>query len=92
MVGRENGVIMIKPEDMIAVEFNVTREYRWVGTASAFAGVAGLTMEQVTDIVEGYETEGFDWEPSESQLSTMSDHSDADLVSEEWDWSEVYQD
>lgn len=78
-------------DDMVAVTITLTREYRWTGTAAEFATAAGLTHEQVRDVIDGYETDGFDWEPTEETLATMADQPDTEVDSEEWDWSEAWQ-
>lgn len=76
---------MLRGTEEISVTITLSREYVVTGDAATIARLAGMDLHELTAVVE----DGDDWEPEESMLATMAESPEADLHSEEWDWTEI---
>lgn len=80
---------MLKATDQVTVVINLTRTYDVTADAVTVAKLAGITLAQLNETVEGHDGDGYDWEPEESTLATMA--AAGEITSEEWDVEEIYE-
>jgi hypothetical protein len=76
---------MLKPNDQISVIISLSRTVNVTDDAAAIATLAGLSLEDLSGVVE----DGNDWEPEESVIERMAGSGSADIEAEEWDVEEI---